>query len=153
LDSSPQRGRGHFPEDPAVGYGETPRLLELIGSSYLGDARSCRIGTPQRCARQIQASQQKIPARTDSQEFSAAHPQSSFGHADRRAKFKHGRLADGVSGQLVLESDHETGVMPPRFEIIANVIGRQAIEKRVEKLLLKGSRDLWVRDYFASRFG
>jgi hypothetical protein len=33
------------------------------------------------------------------------------------------------------------------------VIGRQAMDKCVKQLLLKGSRDLWVRDYFRSRFG
>jgi hypothetical protein len=66
-----QGGRRHFAEDAAIGYGETPRLVELKASRNLGDARVCRIGCPQCRTRQVQPPQQEIPGRTDAQEFSA----------------------------------------------------------------------------------
>ena len=51
-----------------------------------------------------------------------------------------------MRSQCILEPDHDIGVIPPGFELPVGIVGRQAIDQRVEQLLLKSPRDLRVRD-------
>jgi hypothetical protein len=49
-------------------------------------------------------------------------------------------------GQYILEPNHDVGVVPPRFQIVVGIVGRQAIDKRVKQFLLECSRDFRIRD-------
>jgi len=143
---SSERRRGRFPEDGAVGHGESPRLVELMGSGNLCDAYRCRVGAPQCRARHVQSSQQKVPGRTHAQEFGAANSQCSLWHVDRGAKRGHVQRWATMRGQRILKPNHDVGVMPPRFQIADDIVSSQAIDERVKQFLFERSRDFRIRD-------
>ena len=58
-----------------------------------------------------------------------------------------------MRGQRIFEPDHDIGVVPPRLEIAVGIVGRQAVDKRVQQFLLKSPRDLRVINKFMSGFG
>src|ERR1700730_19453082 len=120
--------RRHFAEDRAIGHGEGPKLLELVVSSYLCDACRFRSGTPQRRARQVQASQQMVSGWTHAQKFIAARSQRSLRHVDCRAKRMQAQARIGMCGQGVLKADHDISMMPPLFLIAAGLADCQAID-------------------------
>jgi hypothetical protein len=44
-------------------------------------------------------------------------------------------------------------MMPPRLRIATGVGGCQAIDQRMKQFLFERSRDFWIRDQLAFRFG
>ncbi|WP_247428863.1 hypothetical protein [Bradyrhizobium sp. 139] len=118
---------GISPKMVRLGYGEAPKLQELMFSGNLCDACRCWVGTSQCRARHVQSSQQKVPGRTHAQNLGAAYPQRSLWHADRRAKRVHVQLRATMHRQRVLELNHDIGMVPLAF-LIAAAVGRQAID-------------------------
>jgi hypothetical protein len=54
--------------------------------------------------------------------------------------------------QCLFEPDHDVSMMPPRWTIV-DILGRQAIDQRVQQFLLDRSHDLRIRYQLALRFG
>jgi hypothetical protein len=52
--------------------------------------------------------------------------------------------------QRLLEPNHDIGVMPLRFQIAVRTTVREAVDKRVEQVLLERSRDFRIPDQLTS---
>jgi hypothetical protein len=98
-----------------------------------GDPR--RIGTSQRRARPVQASQQHISRGTHAEKFGATHPQRSLRNADFGAECRHIYLLIEALVDGLLEIGHDGDVMLPRLGRVVRLASDQAIDRRMKKLL------------------
>ncbi len=109
-------------------------------SRDLRDARCRRIGPSQRPANLVQPPQQEITRGTYAEKFGATHSQRSLRYTDLGTERGNVELVVDALADYFLETNHDGSVTPSRSGIIARIVNRQAIDDRVERFLLQGSR-------------
>jgi hypothetical protein len=97
--------------------------------------------------------QQEISHGADAKELRATRPQRSLWHPDLCTKRGQAERLVKALSQRFLKTNHEGGVMVPRFGIVVCLAGGETMDDRVKQFLLQRSCHLGALDQPLSGIG